>query len=190
MMRSLAFDVIELAQGTKEWLEWRKGGIGSSDAPAIMGENPWKSAHYLLREKGKTKTFKNAAMMRGHQLEPLARNAFNEAFDIEVKPACLQNKKCGWLRASVDGIAISENVVVEIKCGEKAYWHAARKRTVPKYYYGQLQHILAVTNLPTLDYYCYLPSLPGVHLSIARDESYIERLLRAEATFWRTYQNL
>ena len=41
----------DIAQGTAAWHDWRATVIGSSDAPAIMGENPWKSAKTLLEEK-------------------------------------------------------------------------------------------------------------------------------------------
>ena len=42
---------ITLEQGTAEWLAWRTQGIGASEAPAILGENPWKSRRALLAEK-------------------------------------------------------------------------------------------------------------------------------------------
>ena len=48
----MSFYLIEhIEQGTTEWLNWRKGVIGASDAPTIMGENPWRSPSYLLKEK-------------------------------------------------------------------------------------------------------------------------------------------
>ena len=34
-----------------EWLEYRKQGIGGSDAAAIMGLNPWKTAMDVWLEK-------------------------------------------------------------------------------------------------------------------------------------------
>ena len=41
----------DLEQGSREWHAWRKGVIGASDAPKIMGENPWGSRSSLLDEK-------------------------------------------------------------------------------------------------------------------------------------------
>ena len=72
------YAVVELEQGSREWLEWRHKGIGASDAPAIMSENPWKSATELLREKcGPARDLGlNAAMARGTQLEPEARRRY------------------------------------------------------------------------------------------------------------------
>ena len=66
------FTIIELVQGTREWLEWRHKGLGASDASTIMGENRFKSAAQLLQEKrGPAQDFgQNAAMARGTELEP------------------------------------------------------------------------------------------------------------------------
>ncbi len=182
-----SYTIVNLKQGTKEWLEWRGQGIGASDAPTIMGENPWKTAAYLLQEKcGETNTnFKNRAMERGIELEPEARKSYETKVGIRVNPACLQSAKHEWLRASVDGLAADGSAVVEIKCGESIYRKASTSRTVPDYYYGQLQHILAVTHLTSIDFYCYLPGLPEVHLCIPRDDRYIKRLLDAEYLFWQ-----
>ena len=182
-----AYTVVDLQQNTTEWLEWRGNGIGASDAPAIMGENPWKSASHLLSEKlGSVKKFEgNAAMARGTALEPEARKRFEAISNIHVVPACLQSNKHEWQRASVDGLAVNGNVVVEIKCGESVYKKTASSRQVPGYYVGQLQHILAVTGLPYIDFFCWLPNLPEIHLQVQRDDHYIARLIVAEQTFWQ-----
>ncbi|HTP41570.1 MAG TPA: YqaJ viral recombinase family protein, partial [Nitrospiria bacterium] len=173
-----AYDVIDLQQGTAEWHEWRNHGIGGSDAPAIMGENPWKNATQLLLEKLGTgqKQATNAAMARGTALEPEARKQYEMLRKICVAPACLQSTAHEWQRASVDGLAANGSVVVEIKCGESTYRRTAGSRQVPDYYVGQLQHILAVTGLSHIDFFCWLPKLPEIHLRIERDDRYIARL--------------
>lgn len=182
-----AYIVVNLQQGTTEWHEWRSNGIGASDAPAIMGENPWKSAAQLLAEKLGTapKFGGNAAMERGTALEPEARKRYEEISKISVVPACLQSSKFQWLRASVDGLAAEGSAVVEIKCGESVYKRTASTRQVPSYYVGQLQHILAVTDLPHMDFFCWLPNLSEIQLRINRDDQYIARLIIAEQAFWQ-----
>ena len=128
-----AYDVVNLQQGTIEWLEWRNNGIGASDAPVIMGENPWKSPADLLLEKlGTAKKFEgNAAMARGTALEPEARKRYEAISKICVAPACRQSNKHNWQRASIDGLAASGNTVVEIKCGESVYRRTVNSRQVP-----------------------------------------------------------
>ena len=186
-LNNTAYRIVDLEQGTDAWLEWRSQGIGASDAPAIMGENPWKNPAQLLQEKcGETKRFSpNAAMVRGTELEPEARKCYENAVGVRVVPTCLQSSRFDWLRASVDGLAVDGSTVVEIKCGESVYSRSAASRKVPGYYFGQLQHILAVTNLQAIDFWCYLPDRPVVHLSVARDNVYIKRLLDIEHAFWR-----
>ena len=182
-----AYTIVNHEQGTAEWLEWRSNGIGASDAPTIMGENPWKRSAQLLAEKlGTTKIFAgNAAMARGTALEPEARQRYETITGIRVNPACLQSNKHEWLRASLDGLSPDGRAVVEIKCGESVYKKTASNRQVPSYYFGQLQHILAVTELPYIDFFCWLPDRPEIHLNIKRDDHYIARLILVEQAFWQ-----
>ncbi len=179
------FEYIQLQQNTPEWLDWRFEGIGASDAPAIMGENPWKSRTRLMKEKHERRIVKlNAAMIRGTALEPIARQSYENKFGIAVPPACLQSAAHGWMRASVDGMTVCGSTVIEIKCGEGAYWKSATSGEVPRYYMGQLQHILAVTGLQEIDYWCYIPDNSEIHIRVSRDEAYIARLIEMEKLFW------
>lgn len=180
------FTVIQLAQGTTEWLTWRSGGIGASDAPAILGENPWKTRKELFEQKiGITPPEEvNYAMARGTALEPEARQAYNSRTGRWMQPACLQSNVYQWLRASVDGITPTLDALVEIKCGQSVYRNTSESGQVPGYYYAQLQHMLAVTSLPAIDFWCYLPGRPALLISVQRDDRYIARLLQQEYEFW------
>lgn len=176
---------VMLEQGTERWLAWREQGIGASDAPAILGENPWKSRERLLDEKlGRARTVSSPAMARGTALEPEARRHYERATQRRVRPVCLESTGHPWLRASLDGFSDDGAHVVEIKCGEKVHERTAAAGAPPAYYVGQLQHILAVTGLAEIDFWCWLPGRPHVHLRVARDENYIARMLEAEAAFW------
>ncbi len=181
------FTLVQLEQGTARWRDWRQGGIGASDAPAVMGENPWKSRARLLKEKTSPREvdFQNAAMARGNQLEPIARGHFMDATNIMVQPACLQSDQHPWLRASVDGICLDTNRVLEIKCGTKVYELTEKHDAVPRYYVGQLQHILAITGYASIDFCCWLPGQKMLHLHVPRDEDYIARMLERHALFWQ-----
>ena len=118
----------------------------------------------------------------------MARGLYIATTGREVHPVCLQSTRYEWLRASLDGLAINHDAVVEIKCGRSAYRIAAQTRAVPKYYYGQVQHILAVTGLDSLDFWCYWPGYPPLLIPVPRDASYIERLLNTEMEFWTQVQ--
>jgi len=182
--------VANIEQGTDAWREWRHNGIGASDASTIMGENRFKSSAQLLQEKrGPARDFgQNAAMARGTELEPEARLLYVAQTGRDVRPACLQSTRYYWLRASLDGLAVSYDAVVEIKCGQSAYRTASQTRSVPDYYYGQVQHILAVTGFDSLDFWCYWPGYPPLLIPVPRNVAYIERLLNRELEFWNLVQ--
>lgn len=183
------YRVIDLVQGTDAWHDWRYEGLGASDAPIVIGENPWKSRRKLMLEKrSRIRTPVNSKMARGTALEPEARRLYEETTGVVVRPVCLQSTTYDWLRASVDGLSEDRRFVVEIKCGESVYEKSASTRRVPRYYLGQLQHILAVTGLEAIDFWCYLPQRPIVHLLVERDEDYINKLLVAEEKFWNELQ--
>jgi putative phage-type endonuclease len=186
------FIVVDFEQGTEAWRKWRRGGIGASDAPAIMGENPWKSARVLANDKlaGKSEDWQNAAMATGNKLEPLARQKYISARGVEVKPLCLQSKSYHWMRASLDGICLLHSRVVEIKCGKSVYAHAKKHGTVPRYYVGQLQHILALTDYAEIDFCCYYPGETMIWFTVPRDDAYISRLLDRELNFWTELQRV
>ena len=179
------YRIVNLEQGTEAWLNWRDQGLGASDAPTIMGENRWKSRAKLLHDKkNQIRTPVNAAMARGTNLEPEARSRYEERTGIKVFPTCLESTTFGWLRASVDGLSQDGRSVVEIKCGEGTYKKSAASGRIPEHYVGQLQHILAVTGLEVIDFWCYLPGRDDVHIPVERDEDYIQNLLIAEEEFW------
>ena len=59
--------MLDLKQGTPEWLEWRRGGLGSSDVSTLMLENKYESVKDLwLRKTGRLEArAENAAMRHG-----------------------------------------------------------------------------------------------------------------------------
>ena len=186
MISPAPYVFVDLEQGSEEWLEWRRNGIGASEAATIMGENQWGSAERLFEGKcglGK-KTAPTASMALGTSLEPEARRAFEMTFMEAMVPVCVQRVEFEWMRASLDGMSWDRSRVVEIKCGARVYQETARFRRVPRQYVGQLQHIMAVTGLPEVDFWCYWPGNAPVHLRVGRDDMYIRRLMAIEATFW------
>ena len=179
------YEIKHLTQGTDNWRQWRKQVIGASDAPTIMSENRFGSIQNLLDEKlGLKPEFKGNAITReGHQLEEVARNLLIKQFGIQLKPTIVQDGKTPYLAASLDAINDEHNFVLEIKCGAKSYEIAQTSNPIPKYYYGQLQHILMITQLEEITYAAYRPYSKLITLKIKRDESYISRLRKMEEWF-------
>ena len=183
------FAVVELEQGTSQWLAWRHNGIGASEASTVMrwGESRSKTASKLLQKKRGPvilNSFKSEAMALGTKLEPEARDLYNDTTGKDVRPVCVQSSKYDWLRASLDGLSTNHDMAVEIKCGATVYRSVSQSHSVPDYYYGQVQHILAATGLDSLDFWCYWPGQPSLLVPVERDDTYIERLLSKEFEFW------
>ena len=179
--------IVKLEQGSKEWLEWRHKGIGASDAPTVMGENRFEKPSNLMRQKRSPVKLNNQPKERmalGTRLEPEARSLYISRTGNQVEPVCIQSSRYDWLRASLDGLTPIGDAVVEIKCGASVYRRVSEYRAVPDYYYGQVQHILAITGLSSLDFWCYWPGSPAILLPVDRNDTYIEKLIQRESEFW------
>lgn len=174
----------------QQWLNWRRGGIGSSDAAVIVGVSPWRTPYQIWEEKlfGICEQFENSAMTRGKELEETARRQFEELMGIVVFPKNMVNPDTDWLRASLDGMCLDEKVMVEIKCPNKEDHSRAVTKKVPEKYWPQCQHQLAVTGLPGMYYFSFDGS-KGVVVEVARDQSYIDQLFQKEKEFWALVQN-
>ena len=118
---------VELRQGTNAWHDWRKEGIGASDAASILGENPFRSARTVMDEKleDSIERVDNPRVALGVALEPNARQAYCCSSGAVFEPACVQSTKHPWMRASLDGLSADGQHVIEIKCGRAAYWRTA-----------------------------------------------------------------
>ncbi len=190
MVDDVPYVLVDLEQGTPEWHAWRKEGIGASEASTILGVSRWESAkgHLLKRCGMLPKRASTTAMRRGTALEPEARLAYVEHIGEVVVPMCVQSKQRPWMRASLDGMTWDGTQVVEIKCGQHVYREASMFRRVPLQYVGQVQHILAVTGLPGMDFWCYWPGREPVLIPVSRDDLFIRMLIAVEEEFWERLQ--
>jgi putative phage-type endonuclease len=176
-----------LEQNTPKWLSWRLEGIGSSDAPVIMGEGAFKSRRLLWAIKtGRARDFAgNPASRRGHALEHAARNAYERELGVQMEPLCLVHDRLEWIRASLDGLSFDGATVLEIKCPLSVRdLNAAQQGRVPSHYYGQLQHQLEVSGAEEAHYWSFDGRL-GRLVRIRPDRDYLKRLVDEEGEFWR-----
>lgn len=173
-------------QNTPEWLELRKSCVGASDAPVLMGDSPWDTPFSRWQEKVGLKPPKMVSpyMQRGLDLEDIARKEFQNMIGFEVIPKVCFHSEYTWMIASLDGMNEFEKKIVEIKCASKDDHGTAKKGKVPKKYYAQLQHQLAVTGLK-MAYYFSFDGTKGVIVEVNRDDLYIERLIEKAIDFKR-----
>lgn len=179
-----------MQQNSDSWTQWRKKGIGSSDAPVIMGTSPWKTPLQLWEEKlGLTKGFQgNFATQRGHELEPKARAAFELEMGHDFPPILAEHMNFPFIRASLDGFCKELDAILEIKCPGKDDHDLAKSGKVPEKYWPQIQHQLLVTGASKCYYYSY-DGESGVKVEVLPDTQYCEKLLKAEIEFWDLVEN-
>lgn len=173
-----------LIQGTPEWIALRKTCITSTDSSILLGINPWCTPLKLyLRKKGLIPDIEsNAAMERGKALEEPARKWFEEKTANIMFPCVRFHKEHKFLMASLDGMTIEGDAIVEIKCpGEKT--HAlALQGEIPDYYMAQIQHQLLVTGLD-MAYYVSFDGKDGVIIEIKRNKDMINQILKLAIEF-------
>ena len=182
----------ELKQNTPEWIAMRKSKIGASDASIILGINPWKTARQLWEEKldivpQPPMTF---AMLRGHELEPLAREFFMVTTGKEAMPSVCFHPDYTWMMASLDGVNHDEQFILEIKCGGQRLHDQARIGVIPEYYICQMQHQMAVTGYKRGFYLSYFEG-EGIIIPVDRNDTFIEdTLIPSLKEFWECLSNL
>jgi putative phage-type endonuclease len=181
---------------SKEWLEWRHQGLGSSDAPAILDMDPYCTR--LERWKQKTgpvvESEPNFVQQRGIDLEPQARALYELHNDMEFPEAFMQHAQYPFLRCSLDGYCESANKVLEIKCPGKDSHERALVGEVPEHYMIQLDHQFLVSGAAEADYVSYYPDHedPARRLAVVTvkpDQARMAVLLVAELEFWKMVQD-
>lgn len=185
---------INLIQNTPEWLEYRKNKLMASEISSIMGSNPWKNASDLWKDKlGMNPAIKmNAAMQRGHDLEPEARKLFNELTLFEMIPCVYESDKYPWAAASLDGMTECGTYILEIKCPkEKSHLECCASDTIAPYYIDQCQHQLMVTGAKMCYYFSYRPEWYPKYaiVEIKPDYEYHKKIIDKEYAFYLSMCN-
>lgn len=102
---------------TPQQREARKKFIGSSDAPAIMGLDPYRSASDVWLEKtGRDSGFEgNANTERGNYLEPALLDYAVGQIGTHFIRGLMKTHSGGVLAANFDGICTDDSFIVEAK---------------------------------------------------------------------------
>lgn len=180
----------KLIQNTPEWHEFRRKKIGASDASIIMEVSPWKTPYQLWMEKTTGANSPIAPQQRrGIELEEVARQSFEKKIGTIMFPKVILHPSFDWMMASLDGIDLDGNAIVEIKCPGKTDHEVAKAGKVPEKYFPQLQHQLAVTDLDMAFYFSFDGS-EGVIIEVARNNSFITKMINQEIKFWDNMTSL
>ena len=173
------------------WLAYRQQGIGSSDAAAVCGLDPYRSPYEVFLEKRGEAPPKpeTRAMWLGKQLEPIVANLFTQetGWPVRRRQAILQHRKLPWMLCNLDRRTRDDTgrwVPLELKT--TAQWHEADwpAGDCPDAYRVQVAHQLAVDGAD----HGYLAVLIGGRefrwLRIDRDPELEASLIALESEFW------
>lgn len=189
----LVMSAAQMEASREKWLEVRRGSIGGSDAAAVMGISPWKSAYTLWLEKTgqleEEDKSDNEAIHFGNVLENVVAKEFCQREGKRVKKCGLyRSREYPFLTASFDRLIIGEEAGLEIKTASSFKRKEWDEGKIPPPYYVQCLHYLLVSGLERW----YIAALVGGnHYTcwiVERDIGDMELLLETEKAFWEKVQ--
>jgi putative phage-type endonuclease len=179
--------ILKLVQGTPEWHDHRKLYRNASESPAVMGLSPWITPFQLWQLKtGRTQPAEATAPMKhGTEMEPAARAAYEAETGFVMQPLVMTS---GEYSASLDGITLKGDLIVEIKCPYKGQsselWQSVEAGEIPPMYTVQIQHQMLVSGA-TLAHLWVFDGTVGLLVDIERDDVCQQRIKNA----WDEFNN-
>jgi putative phage-type endonuclease len=182
----------------KTWLDWRRTGIGASDAPVVAGLSPYKSRAELWLEKTRQvepDTNMSHAMRWGHRLEPAIALALQERIGCTYsgEQVCLQSDERPWQLATLDRV-IDDETIAEFKSVNPAkaatLGEDGDADSLPQEWLLQGQHQLAVSRRNVVIFAVFVGTLEDIRIyPVERNDQLIDSLNEVEAEFWESVQS-
>jgi len=172
-------------------MEWRRKGVGGSDAPIIMGASPWCDAKKLLLLKTgqilpDPPTF---VMKRGIWEEPRSRWEYERITGTPMPKRFLEHSDFSFVRGSYDGLNDYVQRSYETKFAGKADHLTALNGEIPKKYIWQCVHLAFLCGYEELDYHSrnprFEPPFQNKILRYRRNRILEKTLLTQENLFWK-----
>ena len=179
--------IINVPQGSQEWHEERRKGIGGSDAAAILGLSKWNTPLTLWMEKtgAATEQERTQEQARGNFLENgiLEWYQWHTQQKVERINGIIRSEEHPFMQFSPDGIA-DDRIVVEVKTAlVDDEWGDEGTDQIPTEYMIQVQHEMAVVKFNV----AHVPVLfPHFHFSlyIVHADPELQELIRAAEQEW------
>lgn len=179
----------------KEWLKYRRLGIGGSEVATLMGLSPWATARDLYYDKAGIKPAvveeENwAAKEIGHALEDLIVEMFRRSTGLHVEQIKIMYRHpvYPFMQADVDAFVVLDDGrrgILEIKTSSpnnRAKWQDG---AVPYNYELQGRHYMAVMDVDFCFFCClFLGDYEPVIRLIERDMDTEADIIAAEEHFW------
>jgi putative phage-type endonuclease len=176
------------------WLAERMNGIGSSEAAAAIGVNPYETALELyLAKLGLSDPVRETEAMRwGTRLEPVIAEAYSETtgYGFIAEQLFVRSPTHDFMTSTIDRIR-DDSRIVEFKCvGYRSahLWGEPGSDEIPPHYLVQCQHQLICTGTEELDLAALIGGNELRIYHICRDDDIAARIVEREAEFWQRVQ--
>lgn len=139
--------IIDLRQGSREWLEFRKTKFNASETPDVLGIGFNKPYKLALIKSGDEVVYRSYAMKAGQDNEPEIREYLNAKYKLNLKPVVMLSDDDDRFSASLDGVDFENGVFCEIKFSKRELEYVKEHGQPTEKYYYQIQHQFYVTGL-------------------------------------------
>ena len=175
----------------EKWLMYRKRGIGGSDAGAVCGLNPYRTAMQVYEDKTTDiiEEIDNEAMRQGRELEDYVARRFTEATGKKVRRANFMyyDEKYPFMLADVDRMIVGENAGLECKTASPYLADKWKDGKIPISYQIQCYHYMSVCNADAWYIAVVIYGREFKYYRIERDEEMLADLIRIEEDFWENH---
>lgn len=172
-----------------EWLQYRKQGLGGSDAGAVCGLSPYRTAMEVYHDKTTEEISEedSEAMRQGRDLEEYVAQRFMEASGKKVRRAnaLFQSEEHPFMIADVDRLVVGESAGLECKTASPYLAGKWEDGQVPLHYLIQCLHYMAVTGMKAWYLAVLIFGREFKYYRIERDEETLAGLIRTEEAFWK-----
>lgn len=172
-----------------EWLRYRKQGIGGSDAGAVCGLNPYRTAISVYQDKisDDIEDIDNEAMRQGREFEDYVARRFMEATGKKVRRAnaMFYDENNPFMLADVDRMVVGENAGLECKTASPFMADKWKDGNIPMSYQIQCYHYMSVCNADAWYIAVVIYSREFKFYRIERDQQVIDDLIQIEKDFWK-----
>lgn len=175
----------------EKWLLYRKQGIGGSDAGAVCGLNPYRTAIQVYYDKtsDEVEVIDNEAMRQGRELEEYVARRFCEASGKKVRRAnaMFYDENHPFMLADVDRMVVGENAGLECKTASPYAEGNWQEDKIPLSYQLQCHHYMSVCNADAWYLAVLIYGRDFKYYKIERDEEIIRNLIHMEKNFWNEH---
>jgi len=175
----------------EEWLNYRRNGIGGSEAAIVVGLNRFGSPLQLWASKMGigTEPEKTEVMRQDTDFEEYVARRWMEATGKKVRRRnyIFRNTDYPHSIADIDREIIGENAGLECKTTSVYNKSDFESGEIPPTYYVQCQHYMAVMGYDRMYLAVLVLSKAFYHFCIERDNEEIAALMKKEGDWWEEF---